>query len=83
MSEEFIKVTDTQTDARTEPLPELLSELKKCDSFTTVGSTIQRFRRHDVCPYRDGYDLAPIWRKIVTLRQWGVISAVHDLVSKC
>ena len=35
MSEEFIKVTDTRThgrtDTRTEPLPELLSELKKED----------------------------------------------------
>ena len=28
MSEEFIKVTDGHTDGQTEPLPELLSELK-------------------------------------------------------
>ena len=29
MSEEFIKVTHGQTHTQTEPLPELLSELKK------------------------------------------------------
>ena len=35
MSEEFIKVRDTHTDRRTEPFPELLSELKT-DAWTEV-----------------------------------------------
>ena len=44
MSEEFIKVTDTQTDGRTdtrtEPLPKLLSELKKKEIRLGAGCAV-------------------------------------------
>ena len=36
MSEEFIKVTDGHTDGQTEPLPELLSELKIFETLYNI-----------------------------------------------
>ena len=45
MSEEFIKVTDghtdRQTDTQKEPLPELLSELKKIIAIVSLTMSLQ------------------------------------------
>ena len=44
MSEKFLKVTHGRTDRRTEPLPELLSELKRMRVIETITTISFKMR---------------------------------------